>query len=299
MKNLRGINGVSPAEAWDFDIDAYINPYVPSPRILRRLPTCISRFLGHRNEAPEGELGIVVWTWAFVGAFAGVAIVEVVFIHWSYFAEKGCPMIVGSYGAAAILLYSAVDSPLAQPRNAFFGQILSATIGVAITKVFLLNHHFESLVWLVGALACASSSLIMGITKTVHPPAGATALLAAVDPGVRGLGWGLIPVVTISSALMISVACIVDNLQRSYPRYWWTPGPVGKEARNKDSKADGRDVEKGKVYTAESMEVVVGAEGIILPEFLVLGEVEREVLMQIGSRIADFNDRRQSENSSL
>ncbi|PUU75485.1 HPP family-domain-containing protein [Tuber borchii] len=298
MKNPHNINGLSPAEAWNFDIDVYISPFIPSPKILRRLPTCISRFLGHRNEAREGELDIVVWTWAFVGAFAGVAVVEAVFLHWSYFAEKGCPMIVGSYGAAAILLYSAVDSPLAQPRNAFFGQVLSAATGVTITKLFLLSDRFDSLVWLAGALACASSSLVMSITKTIHPPAGATALLAAVDPGVRGMGWDLIPVVIISSALMIAVACLVDNLQRSYPRYWWTPGPVGKEARSKDRKADGKDVEKGKVDTA-GMEVVVGAEGIVLPEFLVLGEVEKEVLMQIKSRIANFSDGGESESSSL
>jgi len=169
---------------------------------------------------------------------------------------------------------------------------------VAITKLFLLSDRFDSLVWLAGALACASSSLVMSITKTIHPPAGATALLAAVDPGVRGIGWGLIPVVIISSALMIAVACIVDNLQRSYPRYWWTPGPVGKEARSKDHKAVGGDVEKGKLDMA-GMEVVVGAEGIVLPEFLVLGEVEKEVLMQIRCRIANFSDGRESESSSL
>ncbi|PWW78056.1 hypothetical protein C7212DRAFT_183913 [Tuber magnatum] len=299
MKNPHNINGISPAQVSNFDIDAYISPFIPSPRILRKLPTCISRFLGHRNGAREGELDIVVWTWTFVGAFSGVAIVETVFINWSYFIKKGCPMIVGSYGAAAVLLYGAVDSPLAQPRGAFFGQLLSATTGVAITKLFLLSRHFDSLVWLVGALSCASASLVMTITKTVHPPAGATALLAAVDPGVRGIGWGLIPVVLVSSALMISVACIVDNFQRSYPRYWWTPGPVGKEVRSMDCKADGIDVENGKVDTKEGMEVVVGAEGIVLPEFLVLGEVEREVLMQIRCRIVNYNDGAGSENGSL
>jgi len=104
MKNPHNINGFSPAEAWNFDIDAYISPFIPSPRVLRRLPTCISRFLGHRNEAREGELDIVVWTWAFVGAFSGVAVVEAVFLHWSYFSEKGCPMIVGSYVCTPDLL---------------------------------------------------------------------------------------------------------------------------------------------------------------------------------------------------
>jgi CBS-domain-containing membrane protein len=64
----------------------------------------------------------------------------------------------------------------------------------------------------------------MAMTKTVHPPAGATALLAAVDPQVRELGWCLVPVVMLSVGLMFGVALVVGNLQRCYPLYWWSEG---------------------------------------------------------------------------
>ena len=52
---------------------------------------------------------------------------------------------------------------------------------------------------------------------------GATALLAAVDPDVRALGWYFIPVVLLSSTLAISVALITNNIQRKYPVYWIQP----------------------------------------------------------------------------
>jgi CBS-domain-containing membrane protein len=63
----------------------------------------------------------------------------------------------------------------------------------------------------------------MGITKTVHPPAGATALLAATDPGISRMGWFLLPFVLLCSILMLCCALVVNNIQRQFPMYWWTP----------------------------------------------------------------------------
>ena len=39
-------------------------------------------------------------------------------------------VILGSFGASAVLIYGAVRSPLAQPRNLLGGHILSAVVGV-------------------------------------------------------------------------------------------------------------------------------------------------------------------------
>lgn len=62
----------------------------------------------------------------------------------------------------------------------------------------------------------------MGLTGSVHPPAGATALLAVTDDGVARLGWGLVPVVLVGCALMLLVALLVNNVQRTFPASWWT-----------------------------------------------------------------------------
>lgn len=185
-----------------------------------------------------------------------------------------------------MLLYGAIDSPLAQPRNAFFGQVLSAVVGVSVTKLFQLSKDFDRMVWLAGALACGCSSMAMGMTKTVHPPAGATALLAAVDASVRGIGWGLVLVVTVSSGVMIVVACILGNLQRTYPKYWWTPGPVGREARGRgQNEATSLDLEKANPRA----EVVIRGDAIIVPKFLVLGQMEREVLAGLKKKIVEHS----------
>lgn len=81
----------------------------------------------------------------------------------------------------------------------------------------------DTIRWVGGALACAISTAIMAATDNVHPPAGATALIAVVDVPSRKLGWLMIPLVLLSSAIMTVVALILNNVQRRFPMYWWSP----------------------------------------------------------------------------
>jgi hypothetical protein len=58
-----------------FDVDEYLNPYLPSNPI-KRLPKPIARFLGYRKE-PAAPIGnILVSLWALVGAFLGLLVVS-------------------------------------------------------------------------------------------------------------------------------------------------------------------------------------------------------------------------------
>jgi hypothetical protein len=63
----------------------------------------------------------------------------------------------------------------------------------------------------------------MQVTTTVHPPGGATALIATIDDKVMAMGWYYIGIVAMSAALMIIIACLVNNIDRKYPAYWWRP----------------------------------------------------------------------------
>jgi CBS-domain-containing membrane protein len=65
----------------------------------------------------------------------------------------------------------------------------------------------------------------MQVTKTTHPPAGATAILAAVSSDVRAMGWYYLPVILLSSALAMTVALIINNIRRRYPLFWFHPHP--------------------------------------------------------------------------
>ncbi|KAL9588043.1 MAG: hypothetical protein Q9203_003140 [Teloschistes exilis] len=105
------------------------------------------------------------------------------------------------------------------------GHIVSALSAVCITKLFELlgPERFESLRWLAGSLSTAVAIVIMQFTETTHPPAGATALLAAVDDDVRRLSWYLLPVVLLSCSVILATALLFNNIQRRFPVFWFEP----------------------------------------------------------------------------
>lgn len=84
------------------------------------------------------------------------------------------PFIIAPFGASAVLLYSAVSSPLAQPRNLILGHLVSGVI--AITVCNLLGNSVVSTVFAVTAAIVA-----MMLLDAVHPPGGATALLCMLQ----------------------------------------------------------------------------------------------------------------------
>lgn len=165
-------------------------------------------------------------------------------------------------GAAAVLDFYAIESPLAQPRNAILGQVVSAFTGICICKLFALSPHFESVRWLGGSLACACATALMALTGTVHPPAGATALMAVLDPVVSELGWFLFLPLLLGCFLMLGVALLVNNIQRRFPYYWWSPaetgvywrGEIETEPKEKAGPGEkrGHSIEKGKEEEEES-----------------------------------------------
>ncbi|KAL9118794.1 MAG: hypothetical protein Q9187_004652 [Circinaria calcarea] len=162
-----------------------------SPGRLSRLPLWLSRWFGYRTEAPRKISDLSNALWSFIGAFCGLSILAAVFGHTHYFIERHVPEVVASFGASTVLLYGAIESPLAQPRALIGGHIISSVIGVCTSKVFGLipsEQRLESLRWLAGALSTATSIVLMEITATTHPPAGATALLAAINADVYNMG---------------------------------------------------------------------------------------------------------------
>lgn len=196
-------------------------------------------------------------------------------------------------GAASVLNFYAIESPLAQPRNSVLGQFISSVIGVAICKLFVLSPHFESIRWLGGALACALATVLMALTKTVHPPAGATALLAVVSDDSIPLGWWLVPVILLGAVLMLVVAVIINNIQRKFPQYWWTPEDLSKTKPAEDSKLS-TDVEgqlsKGSLAQFEGLsetqeQVVITRGRVAVPDHLYLSPEEKSFLSELSDRL--------------
>ncbi|KAJ5513811.1 hypothetical protein N7463_003363 [Penicillium fimorum] len=199
---------------------------ISEKEFLARLPRSISHWLGYREGAPKPPSNYLVHFWSFIAAFCGLCVVQSIFNYSSYFIERGVPGIIASYGASAVLVYGAIEAPLAQPRALIGGHFLSALVGICITKLFSLmpdEEKFNSLRWLAASLSSAVAIVVMQITETTHPPAGATALLPAVDEAVWALSWYYLPVVLLSSTMLLAVALIVNNIQRRYPVFWISP----------------------------------------------------------------------------
>ena len=151
--------------------------------------------------------------WTFLGGFFGIGIIG--FISSKYFELNDNLFLIGSFGASAVLVYGAANSPLAQPRNLVGGHVISALVGVTIHKLI------PGEVWLSSALSVSTAIVMMQITKTVHPPGGATALIANIGSDkIKSLGfiYVLSPVFTGVMILLI-IALIFNNIpaNRFYP----------------------------------------------------------------------------------
>lgn len=169
---------------------------------------------GVAKSPPVVSLHEIVWSW--VGAFLGIAVVS--YINFTIFKGTDLVMVIGSFGASAVLIYGAIKSPLAQPRNFIGGHIISAIIGVTIYKIF------PSQIWLASSLAVATAIAIMHATKTLHPPGGATALIAVIGSSkIHSLGYlyVIMPVGT-GVVILLVVALLINNIpkNRRYPDFW-------------------------------------------------------------------------------
>jgi CBS-domain-containing membrane protein len=151
--------------------------------------------------------------WSFLGSFVGIG--SIAFIQSLYLDDTSNLFLIGSFGASSVLIYGAIHSPLAQPRNLIFGHVVSAIIGVAVYKLF------PSTLWIAAPLAVSLSIVIMQITKSLHPPGGATALIAVIgSEKIKALGflYVLSPILT-GTLLLFLVALLFNNLtkNRRYP----------------------------------------------------------------------------------
>lgn len=157
----------------------------------------------------------VFWSW--VGAFLGIA--AVAGAGQRVFAAHDLTLMIGSFGASAVLLYGAVRSPLAQPRNLIGGHMLSALVGVACWQ------FLHATPWLAQALAVATAIALMHLTRTLHPPGGATALIAVIgSPEIHRLGyWYVLMPATLGPLILLVVALLVNNIPQSrrYPEIWF------------------------------------------------------------------------------
>lgn len=185
--------------------------YINTPQLKQKLKRTyrVTKYVVYRQTLIEPEDHI----WTFIGAFIAIALIG--YLHASKLDYIDNVFLIGSFGATAVLVFGATNSPLAQPRNLIGGHLISAIIGVSAYKLF------PDTLWLSSALAVAASIVAMQMTKTLHPPGGATALIASIgSEKIKALGWMYILSPVMSGVLILFVvAIIINNLPRNrhYP----------------------------------------------------------------------------------
>lgn len=154
---------------------------------------------------------------ASIGALISIA--ALAGLNTLLFGNNASTMMIGSFGATAALLFGAPGSPFSQPRNVIGGHVISATVGVLCWR-FLGTEP-----GLAGAVAVASAIALMHVTRTMHPPGGATALIAVIGSGAiheLGFAYVLMPAM-IGPLALFAVALVVNNAigPKRYPEVWF------------------------------------------------------------------------------
>jgi len=176
-------------------------------RLLRRpVHRYLTKFSGTPAVPPKRQaLGHILTSW--VGALIAIGT-----LGWM---SNAChaPLMMASFGASCVLLFGYPESPFAQPRNTIGGHLLAAATG-------LIAAHLLGEQWPVLALSVATAIAVMKLTRTVHPPAGSTAIIAAHVH----LSWSfLVLPVAAGAALLVVLASLYNNgvEHRRYPLYWF------------------------------------------------------------------------------
>ena len=127
----------------------------------------------------------------------------------TYKTEYGV-FLIASFGSSMVLLYGYPESPFAQPKNVFFGHVLTAAVGM-----FFL--YFVPLpLFLIIPLAVGFGVGLMILFNVTHPPAGGNPIIVIM--GSVSVDYILTPV--ISGSIIIIIFAIIINkliLKKNYP----------------------------------------------------------------------------------
>lgn len=171
---------------------------------LARLRSYLSKLHGSSTYQPRFPLRQILFS--YIGSFFGIAALAYISVQTKY------PLIAAPFGAAAVLVFAVPESPFAQPRNVIVGNFIGGIFGLVMV------HLFGSGPWVI-ALAVATTIKVMQLTKTLHPPGGAVALVGVMSHAE----WDfLITPVLAGSVVLVLCTFAFNNLVpgRSYPKHW-------------------------------------------------------------------------------
>lgn len=198
--------------------DQYLNFDQSSSSLSRRVSQGLKKVRVHRRllvhtrrshrkgyaYQPRFSYPQVLLSW--VGSFVGIALLAYLSAYSHY------PLVAAPMGATAVLVFGVPDSPLAQPRNVIGGNFWGALVSIVAVQLF------GTAPWVM-ALAVATTIKLMKLTRAIHPPSGAVALVGVMS----GASWHfLLTPVLAGSAIIVIWTFVFNNLApgRTYPRHW-------------------------------------------------------------------------------
>ena len=117
-----------------------------------------------------------------------------------------------SFGATVFIVFVLYDLETAQPKNVFFGHLVSVIVGIIFNET--IGFSFYSL-----ALSVGLAVTLMVYLKVMHPPAASNPLVVLFTD--VSFDFILFPV--ISGTIVIILMSVFINkiiLKRSYPKKW-------------------------------------------------------------------------------
>lgn len=166
--------------------------------------------LAGANFADRSWAALAAGLGVFVASIAGLA------IQASY---PGLPYLIAPIGASAVLVFAVPASPLAQPWPVFGGNLVSATVGVAMAQS-IANPMLA-----VGLAVCLAI-VAMSLLRCLHPPSGAVAITAILGgEAISKAGFAYpVTLVAANTAALIAMGWLYHRFSRhSYPH---RPEPV-------------------------------------------------------------------------
>ena len=118
--------------------------------------------------------------------------------------------IAASFGSSMVLLFGFPESPFAQPKNVFFGHLVSASVGVFFVNLIPLPIYISI------AFAVGIGIFLMILLDVVHPPAGGNPILVII--GSVSYDYLIFPVIT-GCIIIILLAIFINKLilKKRYP----------------------------------------------------------------------------------
>src|SRR6056300_1509363 len=118
--------------------------------------------------------------------------------------------IAASFGSSMVLLFGFPESPFAQPKNVFFGHLLTALVGVFFVNFIPLPIYINI------ALAVGAGVSLMILFNVVHPPAGGNPIIVII--GSVSYEYLISPII-FGCIIILLLAILINKfiLRKNYP----------------------------------------------------------------------------------